>query len=107
MAGKRRWTWSNLALAKEKFLRGFLKLESGIPSHDTFSRLFRLLDPHAFRGCFARFMEQFAETCQGVIVIDGKLLRRSFRDGQQKVPVAHGQRVGCRAAPRFGPDCQR
>jgi hypothetical protein len=33
------------AKAKEPFLRGFLRLENGLPSHDTFSRLFRLLDP--------------------------------------------------------------
>jgi hypothetical protein len=36
------------AVAKEPFLRSFLKLENGLPSHDTFSRLFRLLDPEQF-----------------------------------------------------------
>jgi hypothetical protein len=36
------------AKAKEPFLRGFLKLENGLPSHDTFSRLFRQLDPARF-----------------------------------------------------------
>jgi hypothetical protein len=38
--------------AKEGFLRRFLKLERGIASHDTFSRVFRLLDPEQFRACF-------------------------------------------------------
>jgi len=66
------------ARAKEGFLRGFLKLANGLPSHDTFSRLFRRLDPDQFRACFQRFMARFAETCQGVIAIDGKVLRRSF-----------------------------
>jgi predicted transposase YbfD/YdcC len=66
------------AAAKEPFLRGFLKLENGLPSHDTFSRLFRLLDPEQFRAVFQRFMARFSEAVQGVIAIDGKVLRRSF-----------------------------
>jgi predicted transposase YbfD/YdcC len=64
--------------AKEAFLRKFLKLEHGIPSHDTFSRVFRALDPEQFRACFQRFMERFAAACRGVVAIDGKVLRRSF-----------------------------
>jgi hypothetical protein len=47
--------------AKEPFLRGFLKLEKGLPSHDTFSRVFRLLDPSQFQAAFQRFMVGFAE----------------------------------------------
>jgi predicted transposase YbfD/YdcC len=66
------------AVAKEPFLRSFLKLENGLPSHDTFSRLFRLLDPEQFHAVFQRFMARFAETVQGVVAIDGKVLRRSF-----------------------------
>jgi predicted transposase YbfD/YdcC len=69
---------ARFAAAKEPFLRGFLKLENGLPSHDTFSRLFRLLDPEQFRTVFQRFMARFSETVQGVIAIDGKVLRRSF-----------------------------
>jgi predicted transposase YbfD/YdcC len=64
--------------AKEEFLRGFLKLEHGIPSHDTFSRVFRALDPEQFRVCFQRFMDRFAAAAPGVVAIDGKVLRRSF-----------------------------
>ena len=60
------------AVAKEPFLRGFLKPENGLPSHDTFSRLFRLLDPKQFRMVFRRFMAKFSETVQGVVAIDGK-----------------------------------
>jgi hypothetical protein len=44
------------AKSKEPFLRGFLNLENGMPSHDTFSRLFRMLDPEQFRAAFQRFM---------------------------------------------------
>ena len=66
------------AEAKEPFLRSFLTLANGLPSHDTFSRLFRNLDPDQFRDCFQRFMAQFSEQLQGVAAIDGKVLRRSF-----------------------------
>src|SRR5208337_4123708 len=48
------------------------------PSHDTFSRLFRMLDPEQFRAAFQRFMAGFSEQCGGVVAIDGKVLRRSF-----------------------------
>lgn len=66
------------AEAKEPFLRSFLILANGLPSHDTFSRLFRNLDPEQFRDSFQRFMAQFSEQLQGVVAIDGKVLRRSF-----------------------------
>jgi predicted transposase YbfD/YdcC len=74
-------TCADMALfgrAKQDFLREFLALRHGIPSHDTFSRVFRLLDPAPFRRCFLAFMRRFAKTCQGVVALDGKTLRRSF-----------------------------
>ncbi len=64
--------------SKEPFLRQFLRLRHGIPSHDTFSRVFRLLDPVKFHACFLGFMQRFAETTEGVVAIDGKTLRHSF-----------------------------
>ena len=64
--------------AKREFLGSFLKLENGIPSHDTFSRVFRLLDPEAFHAWFLGFMDRFAQGCQGVAALDGKTLRRSY-----------------------------
>ncbi|MGH9626315.1 MAG: ISAs1 family transposase [Bryobacteraceae bacterium] len=66
------------AETKEPFLRSFLTLANGVPSHDTFSRLFRNLDPDQFRDSFQRFMAGFSEQLQGVVAIDGKVLRRSF-----------------------------
>ena len=69
---------SIFAREKEMFLREFLKLEHGPPSHDTFSRVFRLLDPEQFGACFRRFMAPFARACHGVVAIDGKVVRRSF-----------------------------
>src|SRR5919109_2747917 len=47
--------------AKEALLRRFLRLEHGIPSHDPFSRVFRLLQPQAFEAAFRRFMAAFAK----------------------------------------------
>jgi len=93
------------AVAKESFLRGFLQLENGLPSHDTFSRLFRLLDPEQFRAVFQRFMARFAETVQGVVAIDSLPRRRPgegrgqgaaplVRSSQRQVGAAHGQRLG-------------
>ncbi len=64
--------------SKEPFLRQFLRLRHGIPSHDTFSRVFRLLDPVKFHACFLGFMQRFAETTEGVVAVDGKTLRHSF-----------------------------
>ncbi len=70
--------------AKEAFFRKFLTLRHGVPSHDTFSRVFRLLDPVKFHACFLGFMNKFSETIQGVIAVDGKTLRRSFDRASKK-----------------------
>jgi predicted transposase YbfD/YdcC len=77
--------------AKEGVLRLFLRLEHGIPSHDTFSRVFRLLDPQAFEAAFRRFMAAFAQAnkldLSGVVAIDGKALRGAFERGQRTAPL--------------------
>jgi predicted transposase YbfD/YdcC len=83
------------AVAKEPFLRGFLTLKHGPPSHDTFSRLFRLLDPEQFRATFQRFMARFSEAIQGVIAIDGKVLRRSFDRASGKSALHMVSAWGC------------
>jgi predicted transposase YbfD/YdcC len=75
------------AEAKEPFLRSFLTLCNGLPSHDTFSRLFRNLDPDQFRDSFQRFMRRFSEQLEGVVAIDGKVLRRSFDRASGKSPL--------------------
>jgi predicted transposase YbfD/YdcC len=83
------------ARAKEPFLRGFLKLSNGLPSHDTFSRLFRRLDPEQFRAAFQRFMAKFSGHCQGVVAIDGKVLRRSFDRASSKSALHMVSAWGC------------
>jgi len=78
--------------AKEPLLRQVLSLDHGIPSHDTFSRVFRLLDPAGFEAAFRRFMTAFAQGAKiakpsgGVVAIDGKLLRRSYERGRRSMP---------------------
>jgi predicted transposase YbfD/YdcC len=81
--------------AKQEFLRRFLKLENGPPSHDTFSRVFRRLDPDQFRACFQRFMSRFAENFQGIIAVDGKVVRRSFDTASAKSPLHMVSAWGC------------
>lgn len=86
---------ADFAEEKEGFLREFLVLENGLPSHDTFSRVFRALDPAQFRRCFQDFMGRFAETCGGVIAIDGKVLRRSFDTASAKSALHMVSAWGC------------
>jgi predicted transposase YbfD/YdcC len=83
------------AKAKEPFLRGFLELNNGLPSHDTLSRLFRNLDPDQFRVSFQQFMAQFSAQCQGVVAIDGKVLRRSFDRASGKSALHMVSAWGC------------
>src|SRR6266571_3647457 len=76
---------AEFGLAKEEFFRQILVLKHGIPSHDTFSRVFRLLDPQAFAATFRQFMAAFAEAnkldLSGVVAIDGKALRGVLERG--------------------------
>lgn len=86
---------AEFGIAKKDVLRCFLTLKHGIPSHDTFSRVFRLLDPDQFRACFQTFMDRFAKACKGVIAIDGKVLRRSFDKAGGKSPLHMVSAWGC------------
>ena len=68
-----------------------LVLKNGLPSHDTFSRVFRMLDPKAFETSFRRFMKAFAAGAKikrprGVIALDGKALRRGYERGKSHMP---------------------
>ncbi|HVL15410.1 MAG TPA: ISAs1 family transposase [Gemmata sp.] len=66
---------------KEGFLRRFLELPGGVPSHDTFNRVFAKLDPDAFADRFGRWMAQACETAGLVhVAVDGKSARRSAKD---------------------------
>jgi predicted transposase YbfD/YdcC len=75
-------SWEDVAeygRQKRAWLRTFLCLANGIPSHDTFNRVFRLLRPDHFQACFARWMQALVESTAGrIVAIDGKTLRHSF-----------------------------
>ena len=77
--------------SKEELLRLVLRLEHGIPSHDTFSRVFRSLKPQAFERGFRRFMAAFAKAngikLTGVVAVDGKALRGAYERGGKATPL--------------------
>lgn len=76
---------SQWARAKLKWLITFLDLPHGVPSHDTFCRLFVRLDPDAFERCFLQWTADLMQTSDGkLIAIDGKTLRRSFDTAHRK-----------------------
>jgi len=67
--------------SKEPWLKTFLDLPNGIPSHDTLGRVFAILDPVALAKAFREWMRAVAGlTHGGVVALDGKTLRRSFRE---------------------------
>src|SRR5215472_17497174 len=63
--------------AKQTFFTELLDLSNGIPSHDTFGRVFALIDPKQFEASFIQWVQGISQTVKGVIAIDGKTLRRS------------------------------
>jgi predicted transposase YbfD/YdcC len=78
------------ARSKEAWLRTFLELPNGIPSHDAFSDMFAKIDPEVFEECFIAWAASISTLFPGeVIPIDGKTLRRSHdhRNGQSAIHV--------------------
>ena len=74
--------------AKEAWLQTFLALPNGIPSHDTFGRVFAALDPVAFAECFQHWIVGVAQATAGrVVAIDGKTLRQSFDTASAKAAI--------------------
>lgn len=75
--------------AKEHWFRTFLALPKGIPSHDTFGRVFSLLDPEEFAKCFASWIRSaFLMSDADIVAIDGKTARRSHDRANGK-PCIH------------------
>ena len=74
-------SWEDIQLygqSKRAWLETFLELPNGIPSHDTFRRVFMLIDPDAFEACFARWAQSLAGGVEReAVALDGKTVRRS------------------------------
>src|SRR5262245_44800627 len=83
-------SWVDIELygrSKEGWLRTFLSLPHGIPSHDTFSRVFARLDPSACEARFLRWVQAvMPRTADEVVAIDGKVLRGSHEQGAEQDP---------------------
>lgn len=78
------------ATKKKAFFESFLELPLGIPSHDTFGRVFAKLNPEELEKCFLAWMKGLVELGGGKLVaIDGKSLRNSFEHGWDKSGMAH------------------
>jgi predicted transposase YbfD/YdcC len=72
-------------LAKEEWLKTFLELPHGIPSHDTFGRVFALLNPKSFEKCFLAWINSLTiDLEREIIALDGKTLRGSGNKMQDK-----------------------
>lgn len=73
-------TWGE---AKIDWLRQYLSLPNGVASHDTFGRVFAMLEAERFESCFVRWVGGLCQGLEGkVVAIDGKTVRRSHRLGQ-------------------------
>lgn len=90
VAGAEGWTdVANFGRQKEAWLGQFLDLKNGIPSHDTFGRVFARLDAQAFRESFLSWVQAvFTVTSGQVVAIDGKTLRRSHDKGLGKEAIS-------------------
>jgi predicted transposase YbfD/YdcC len=84
-------SWCDIALygrSKLAWLKTFLELANGIPSHDTFRRVFMLIDPDAFEAGFTAWTGSLVAGFEReVVAIDGKTLRRSFDHGREQSPL--------------------
>lgn len=74
--------------AKKDWFATFLELPNGIPSHDTFNRVFSFINPEEFQRCFSGWIQAAAKITKGqVVAIDGKTLRRSYDKKSNKAAI--------------------
>ena len=73
--------------AKQSWFETFLDLSNGIPSHDTFGRVFSLLSHKNFQECFLSWIKSISGEIKGVVAIDGKTLRRSHDHSSGKAAI--------------------
>jgi predicted transposase YbfD/YdcC len=73
---------------KQEWFQTFLELPNGIPSHDTFGRVFAALNPQAFEECFAQWVAALTTASQGrLVAVDGKTIRRSLDMANDKAAI--------------------
>lgn len=76
IGGVEHWTEvSEFGRRKQQWFAGFLKLPNGIPSHDTFTRVFRLINPDALENACHQWLRGLIGRVQGAVAIDGKIVR--------------------------------
>ena len=93
------------ALAKTKmaWLKKYIPLPHGIPSHDTFSRVFAHLDPEAFQSAFVSWVAQIcSQTAGEIIAIDGKTLRGSYDTSGDKAAIHMVNAWACKTGMILG-----
>lgn len=82
--------WTDVELfgrTKKTWLKKFLRLPKGIPSHDTFGRVFSMIATDELEKAFLSWVKAIAETVTGVVAIDGKTLRRSYDASSNKKAI--------------------
>jgi len=72
---------------KLDYLRRFLPFENGIPSKNTYARVFSILNPDEFKKCFTSWIQSFQQALGNLIAIDGKTLRKSFDKANQQSAI--------------------
>ena len=89
LAGADEWTEiASFGRSKEQWFRNFLELPFGIPSHDTFGRVFSKICPEEFEKCFLDWVRaSFPNIGPQVVAIDGKTLRRSYDRSSNKAAI--------------------
>ncbi|EAZ88110.1 transposase [Crocosphaera chwakensis CCY0110] len=94
IAGAQGWEdMENYGIAKQEWLSEFLELPHGIPSDDTFRRVFERIDPKSLQKCLQKWVQSIMNSIQGEIIpIDGKTLRGLTIAIRDSLPYIRSQR---------------
>lgn len=89
ICGAEKWTQvQEYGRVKHDWFKQFLELPNGIPSHDTFGRIFAMIAPDQFQKAFSRWTKAICSLCRGsVVAVDGKTLRRSHDKSNDKAAI--------------------
>jgi predicted transposase YbfD/YdcC len=98
LCGAESWTAvEKFGYAKKDFLKSFLSLPNGIPSHDVIGNLFSRIDPKVFQSCFLDWVNHLFKLSDGeIIAIDGKTLRGSYDNANNKAAIHMVNAWACR-----------